>query len=366
MLFSGVYILSVRGIRQPMVYLSLERFLATFLFVLNLLQTAHTPIYGKALWNPLHVVMLLTFFPFLFAYVTGMVRPGRPYVRFWLFNFLPVAVLAMLYFSFEALFGKMPLVSNYADLRHNLNMPQLWVLFVAAGISVAMISVHTVQAIGRLRKHRRNLESNFSYIEGSTLDWMWWVIAITLLKWLIFFLLVTTEARIAVFAGLFLFTVEPVIITVLVLRQKDLYRMPANGKNFIPEHEDEDSELLSNKRKELKRNLLALLKKDEIFKDPELSNEKVREMLGTNRTYLWQVINQDMNTTVYQLINTYRINKSVEMMRDPLHRKMPLHHIAQICGFRSLSAFSVFFKQTYGKTPTEWRNEVFQGKNNTE
>jgi len=104
--------------------------------------------------------------------------------------------------------------------------------------------------------------------------------------------------------------------------------------------------------------LLVLLRKDEIFKDPELNNEKVCEMLGTNRTYLWQVITHDMNTTFYKLINTKRLNKATTMMKDLQHRKMPLKNIAEICGFKSLRAFSVLFKQMYGKTPTEWRKEI--------
>ena len=33
---------------MPIVYLSMERFLFTFLFILNMFQTAHTPIYGQA------------------------------------------------------------------------------------------------------------------------------------------------------------------------------------------------------------------------------------------------------------------------------------------------------------------------------
>jgi AraC-like DNA-binding protein len=106
------------------------------------------------------------------------------------------------------------------------------------------------------------------------------------------------------------------------------------------------------------QDLLALLEKDEIFKDPELNSETVREMLATNRTYLSRVINQDMNTTFYQLINTYRLKKAVEMMKNPMHKDTQLKYIAKICGFKSLGAFSTLFKQAYGKTPTEWKVEV--------
>ena len=110
--------------------------------------------------------------------------------------------------------------------------------------------------------------------------------------------------------------------------------------------------------KRMKQKLLDLLEQDEIFKNPELSSEKVCAMLSTNRTYLSWVINHEMNTTFYQLVNTYRLQKSVKMMQDPQHLQMKLNHIADVCGFKSITAFGRVFKQFYGKSPTEWRSEI--------
>jgi AraC-like DNA-binding protein len=358
LLLSGIFIGSVRGAKPPMTYLLLERFVSTFLVIVNIFQTAHTQIYGQLLWNPLHLMMLLSVYPFLFAYIFSMVRPGSITVRYWLYAFLPLAALAAIYLTFDALFGKLPLFSNYTEIRNYLKLPQLWILFAAVGFSIALISHYTVRAVGMLRQHRRNLESNFSYTEGTTLGWMWWAIAITLFKWLILMMRIMIEGKAGSLIGLFLFTVEPIVIAVLVLRQKDLYSKPVEGKGVVVEQDSDPSEWSSGKRKKLKHDLLVLLKKDEIFKDPELSIEKVREMLNTNRTYLWQVINHDMNTTFYRLINSYRLDKSLTMMNNPQHRNMQLKNIAEICGFKSLGAFSTLFKQTYGKTPTEWMGEI--------
>ena len=362
---SGIFIVSVRGIRPPTVYLSLERFVSAILCIVNIFQTAHTPIYGQLLWNPLHLLMLLSVYPFLFAYILGMVCPGSPDIRYWLWAYLPLAALAAFYYAFEALFGKLPIFSNYAEVGNHLNLPQLWVLFASVGFSIVLISLYTVRTVGALRQHKRNLESNFSYTEGNTLGWMWWVIVITLFKWLILLTRIMVEGNTSSFIGLFFFSFEPVIIAVLVIRQKDLYSKPFHKKGDyedVPGDENRNDDLSGqqpNKRESLRNNLLSLLEKDEIFVNPELNSETVSEMLSTNRTYLSQIINQDMNTTFYQLINTYRLNKSVEMMRNPLYRNMSLRSISEICGFKSLSAFCTFFKQVYGQTPTEWVKERF-------
>ena len=87
-----------------------------------------------------------------------------------------------------------------------------------------------------------------------------------------------------------------------------------------------------------------------------LNSDKVCIMLLTNRSYLSTVINRELNTTFYQLINSYRLKKAIEMLDNPQNRPMKLHTITVSCGFKSLGAFSILFKQAYGKTPTEWRN----------
>jgi len=357
-ILSGIFIVAVRGVKPPMLYISLNRFLGAFFAIVNLFQTAHTPLYGQVLWNPLHILMSLTLYPLLFTYIFGLLRPDSVGVRYLLLTFLPAAIFTALYFIFETLFGKLPLFTGYAEIRNYLGMPHLWIKFIAAGLSFVMMCFFTLKAIGMLRRHKRNLESNFSYTEGSALRWMWWAIGIALFQWCVVLTIIMFEGNIGQLIGLFLFTLEPIIITVFILRQKDLYGESVQKNDSIEEvifdEKSNGFDLSLKKREDLKTRLLLLLEKDEIFTNSELNSDKVSEMLGTNRTYLSQVINNDLNTNFYKLTNTYRLNKAVKMMRDPLHRDMRLSTIAEICGFKSLSAFSTFFKQEYGKTPTEW------------
>jgi AraC-like DNA-binding protein len=143
---------------------------------------------------------------------------------------------------------------------------------------------------------------------------------------------------------------------------KNLYNEPDphekdNSSETVAAKDGGGMELPLEKRRRLQRDLLALLENDEIFKDPELSLDKIRVMLGTNRTYISQIINRELHTTFYQLVNTCRLNKAVAMMQNPSHKHTPIRNIAEICGFKSMSAFSSLFKQTYGQTPTEWRGD---------
>ena len=370
LLLSGIFIMSVRGTKPPILYMLHDRFVLCFLAVVNLFQASHTPMYGQALWNPIHLLMILSVYPFLFAYIFGMARPGSMGFRYWLTAFVPVIVLATLYFGSEVHFGRLHLFSRYADLRNYLHLPQLWILFAAAGFSIAMISLYTVRAIGMLRNHKRNLEFDFSCKEGNTLGWMWWAIGLTLAKWLILLLRIMVEGQIHTFIGLFIIITEPIIIAVLVVRQKDLYSQPVpkdkdcTDLDFIAD--DITGGLSPGKRQNLKQAFLHLLENDEIYKNPDLTCEKVCAMMSTNRTYLSLIINQDMNTTFYRLINDYRLRKADAMIRDPQHRNMSLTSISEISGFKNLSTFSRLFKQAYGTMPKDRRKETLQGDDNRE
>jgi len=362
-LLSGIYILLLRGAGPTMRFMLLNRFIGALFGFFILLQVSQTPLYGRALWNPSHVLMSLTLYPMLFLYVFDLLHPGSVTRRLLLFTFLPTVALTALYFAFEVLYGRLPLFAVYADLRNCLNMPQLWVMFAGACFSVALMSFFTVRATGMLRLHKRHLESNFSYKEGSTLGWMWFAIGMALFQWCVVMTGILTEGNVGQMIALFLFTIEPTIVTSLIVRQKDLYGKPDEGKDAGSMPKGNVTELSPEKRKQLNRDLLILLDRDEIFKDPELTIEKMCVMLNTNRTYLWQVINQDMQMTFYRLINSRRFEKSVKMLSDPQYRNFPLSSIAEICGFKTLHAFSACFKRECKKTPTEWRKEALQGDN---
>jgi AraC-like DNA-binding protein len=386
-LLSGILIVSARGFKRPLLYFSLYCLIGGLLSIAILVQTSQTPIYGRLLWNPLHLLSLLTAWPLLYAYIYSLLHPCAPRRGFWLTAYIPPAALAMLYFACDAFYGTMPLLDGYADLRNFLRMPQLWIKFVAAAFSLYMICVYNFKAITLLIRHRRDHHLIFSYNEGSRLGWVWWVIGLAILKWLVVMTIIAVEGHAGQLIGLFVFIVEPVAMAALVVRQKDLY-LPAGRRESpvepvspavapgitpgIAETEEAAGGAsngrngLSPEKQALKQNLLSLLENNLIYTNPELNIETVCEMLHTNRTYLWQIINRDMNTTFYQLVNTYRVEKAAAMLQNPQHRNISVNSISDICGFKSLSAFSTFFKQTYGTTPTEWRKDFFQNGNGTE
>lgn len=101
-----------------------------------------------------------------------------------------------------------------------------------------------------------------------------------------------------------------------------------------------------------------LFERDHVYLNPRLRLTELAALLGTNRTYLSQYINQCCDTTFYDFVNDYRIH----------HAKLLLHStddtldtIAMKSGFNSLSTFRRAFQQREGKSPIEFR--ASNGKN---
>ena len=71
-------------------------------------------------------------------------------------------------------------------------------------------------------------------------------------------------------------------------------------------------------------------------------------------TYLQRRFNQNFTN----FINSYRIEESKKILRDPEKEYLSIAGIAYECGFNSLSSFNVSFKKNIGVTPSVFKKEV--------
>jgi AraC-like DNA-binding protein len=77
------------------------------------------------------------------------------------------------------------------------------------------------------------------------------------------------------------------------------------------------------------------------------------EALKENPHYVSQVINQDLETTFYDLIKKHRIEDAmVALVEEP---DKTVLDIALAVGFNSKSTFNAAFRQHAGMTPREFR-----------
>jgi len=138
-------------------------------------------------------------------------------------------------------------------------------------------------------------------------------------------------------------------------------------KNDIDKSQNEPIiELATNTHvsKKLRKELLNLFEKKHIYTNPDLQISDIATMLHTNRTYISQAINQEFSCTFSAFVNTYRINKSKELLETDIEKKQSLEQISQQVGFGSLHSFIRVFKEQEGCTPGNYRESTLSTNSN--
>ncbi|MBM6780940.1 helix-turn-helix domain-containing protein [Bacteroides mediterraneensis] len=125
------------------------------------------------------------------------------------------------------------------------------------------------------------------------------------------------------------------------------------------------SSLTNEKKNSLFQRLENLMQEEEIYKENLLTKERVADLLGTNRTYLSQVINEQTQQNFTQYVNNYRINEAIRLLSDP-ETDIPLKAVASEVGFNSMSTFYKIFQNTVGIPPKQYRNKVMSMHKNVQ
>ncbi|MDD3844461.1 MAG: helix-turn-helix domain-containing protein [Bacteroidales bacterium] len=144
-----------------------------------------------------------------------------------------------------------------------------------------------------------------------------------------------------------------------IAREKELRKKIEEFKNECPGVADKysASSLNDNKLEDIFRKLENAMSEQFLYRDPSLTKEKVAEQIGTNRTYLSQVINEKTEMNFTQYICSYRIKEAIQILSDQ-DDDTPLKAIAADLGFNSMSTFYKAFQTSVGMTPSLYRKKV--------
>ncbi|PTM08463.1 MAG: hypothetical protein DA407_08005 [Bacteroidetes bacterium] len=105
---------------------------------------------------------------------------------------------------------------------------------------------------------------------------------------------------------------------------------------------------------ELKEELLALLDDDKIYKESGISLDLLSEKLGTSRHNTSQIINEHFNMNFYELMNKYRIEEAIQLIKHGKENKLNIIDIAYKVGFNNKVSFNKSFKKALSVTPTQY------------
>ena len=102
--------------------------------------------------------------------------------------------------------------------------------------------------------------------------------------------------------------------------------------------------------------LLYQINVEKVFLNPSLTLTELAKKMGTNASLLSKVINTRFGVSFNELINRYRVEEVILLMKDPAYKNLNLLAIAYDAGFNSKSTFNRAFKKLTGDIPKDFLN----------
>lgn len=382
-LFCGLTLLTVKGAvpseqagMHPRRLLGIIFTFSGLIFIPNMIQDIHKYITGELGLPIFDIVINLFLVPLYFFYFRKLTKPEKlTSRRIWPHLMPGILVLITSFFL-------SPLQEKIAGdgVFFNANLPLIIFRCASLILQAIMITLYTFRILHLKREHMQRLEENYSSMENIDLRWLNQAIPLAA-----FF------AFIALFASCFqaiwsdyLFHISSILFTFYLFihalnepyicyteQHAEIHEEEIISPNSCPEtpvttptSETELSPVfpplpekylknLGIKREKMKDELIRLFDEKEIYTNGNLTIADVAALLGTNRTYVSNVINNEFGFSFYQFVNKYRIQKATILLIQ--HPDMQIQEVASLSGFNSLSSFISSFKLNEGITPKQWK-----------
>jgi AraC-like DNA-binding protein len=146
------------------------------------------------------------------------------------------------------------------------------------------------------------------------------------------------------------FTAMLFVVGYLGNSQNSAFTEAVEDTGYIPGTENKTSPALL--RSELRR----LFEKDKIFQNPDLKIWDVCDIIGTNRTYISKIINNEYGKNFCGFVNHYRVDHAKSMAQE--NKKLSNEEIAYLSGFGSLKSVNRAFLEIEGVSLREYRERL--------
>jgi signal transduction histidine kinase/ligand-binding sensor domain-containing protein/DNA-binding response OmpR family regulator len=161
-------------------------------------------------------------------------------------------------------------------------------------------------------------------------------------------------------SGADLYLPKPLSISLLTLSIRNIFEQRQKLKErYLKNHQIEARELVhSSKDKEFMDKLLSIINKE--LSNPDLDIDKLCSAIGMSRTKLYHKIKELSGQAPNEFIRSIRLKKAVEILT---HEDILLTEVIYRVGIQTQSYFTKAFKKEYGKTPSQFIQDL-QGTRN--
>ena len=306
--------------------------------------------------------------PFLYLYTASLTQTSAGKYR--MLHFLPfvLAYIPLFQFIFSSAAHKMEIFQR-KGAGYEWLMNPLYIAVIISGVTYIVLSLL------KLRKHRRNIEDQFSNTERINLNWLRYLIFGMGAIWLM--VILSTDPYIYATVVIYIFFMGYFGIRQTTIFSHHTLPVIPVAPTDVPASEDlvnndkhkpgsEGSVSDSEKTKYLKsglseqeqlqihERLLRLMEQERLFANPELTLGETAQQLNIHPNYLSQVINSVAKKNFYDFINSWRVEEFNKAVMQPENQKYTLLSLAYECGFNSKTSFNRNFRKITGFSPSEY------------
>ena len=363
--------------------------LAIWLFVISL--QLMSVLVGVENPNQVHRSMLLfkmipfAYGPFLLIYARMLVLSKPVFRGKYLLHFIPFFII-----SFYYLF----IISN-SDAINELNQSFLGgtlstLHIVYATLLIISIIYYVIRVVVLLTIHRMKMLNHFSYeSEKNNLNWLKTISIIFAIIYpsavlaRIFNIVADYEVLSPIIFPVIGFTFFAYALSIFGFQQDSIFISPSFARlqsrrerlDLINEEKTDfrvlEEEVIENTKYEksgLKPEtyseyidkIMDYMNTGKPYLDSSFSIQQMAEDLKIQKFYITQVLNEHLKKNFYTFVNDFRIEEVKNIIKNDKNNKYTLLSLAFDAGFNSKTSFNTTFKKYTGKTPSQYRKEVFE------
>ncbi|HEY8927762.1 MAG TPA: ABC transporter permease [Mucilaginibacter sp.] len=302
-------------------------------------------------WDRLPMQFLLALGPLIYFYVLKITRPGYKFRWKDLLHFSPV-LLELGVLLLEITESSRTGAATYTTHAFAVLNPVLQLLIFISLMTYLYRSHQLIQSFYRRPQP--------ALIDRSRLEFRWLrrLLAATALLWILWMAYAAVDyfgyrnqLGIHLYYPFYIF-----FVAILIWTAAAAFLQPQAGVLALspPAVKPMPSTELKQKGAWLKRTMEA----SRYYQDPELTLTSLAEKLSLTTHELSRIINQALKKNFNDLINEYRVREVVQKMQDPAYDHITLLGVAYESGFNSKTTFNRIFRQTTGKSPAEYKNDL--------
>ncbi len=333
-------------------------------FVVNIIKLNHQI---EDAWA-FSLILYLAFPPCIFLYTKYITTEYKSFSKKDYLHYTPTFISLIL-----LLILKIPDSNNLKSIADHYS-DQVLLRMILGNIYIISLWVYGILSLLKMKNYRKQMINAYSFNSGKiNLNWLFIIV-------IAYLLLHNTS----IIINTFTFLDKPIhnlehlssgalLIFVFVLgiygfRQNQLTSIinapiipnptviSSESKEDTSSNKYKHSSLKETQANEYLNKIVEYINSSAIWKDNELSIDKISAQTDIPKYYISQVLNEKLQKNFYTFINEYRIEYAMKLIKSKEHKNWSFVSIAYECGFNSKSVFNSFFKKHTGMTPSQFKD----------